>query len=128
MAFIWAAGTGFAAEIKGNTAVLGALDKITGRVSSIEAKVGETVKFLSLDIKIFACYYKPPEEAPDNVIFLNIKERAPMEKSGKISEKQYFNGWMYSSSPAISALEHPIYDIWSIECKNIAEEEPPQAE
>ena len=107
-----------AADIQGNTAILGALDKVTGRVSTITARVGTTVDFGSLNIKVFACYYKPPEEAPDNVSFLNISENV-VAGDDKEKRLQHFNGWMFSSSPAISALEHGMYDIWSVECRNI---------
>ncbi len=113
----------FAANLKGNVAVLGALDKVTGRVSSIEVDVGDTVKFLGLEIKVLACFYKPPEEAPDNIVFLNIKELILNEIDEKKKLKQHFNGWMFSSSPAVSALEHSTYDIWSISCKSVIKEE-----
>lgn len=27
-----------------------------------------------------------------------------------------FRGWMFASSPALNALEHPVYDVWVIDC------------
>ncbi len=112
----------FSSNLQGNVAELGALDKVTGRVSSVEVKVGETTNILGLEVTVKSCFYKSPEQAPDNMVFINIKELNPEEKDENLREIEYFNGWMYSSSPAVSALEHPVYDIWSIKCKNIIEE------
>ncbi len=117
------ANTAVAANLEGNVAILGTLDKLTGRVSSIEVEVGDKAKFIALEIEVMSCYYKPPEQAPDNMIYLKIKEIDENEKDEDKREKDFFNGWMYSSSPAISALEHPVYDIWSIECKNVIKDD-----
>lgn len=100
-----------------NEAVLRALDKITGRVSVIQAKVGETARFGSLAIGIAACKTRPPEEDPENAAFLEIHELKQAEDARLI-----FSGWMFSSSPALSAIEHPVYDIWVIKCQDREDE------
>jgi hypothetical protein len=92
-------------------AKLQGLDKITARVSTIEAVVGEPVAFGALEITVKACDKRPPEEPPESAAYLEIVER-------KVNEdpKMIFSGWMFASSPAVSALEHPIYDIWVLDC------------
>ena len=92
-------------------AKLQGLDKITARVSTIEATVGEPVTFGALEITVRACDKRPPEEPPESAAYLEIVER-------KVNEdpKMIFSGWMYASSPAVSALEHPVYDIWVLDC------------
>jgi hypothetical protein len=92
-------------------AKLQGLDKITARVSTIEATVGEPVVFGALQITVRACDKRPPEETPESAAYLDIVERKLNEAS-----KPVFSGWMFASSPAVSALEHPIYDIWVLDC------------
>ncbi len=94
-------------------AVLQGLDKVTARVSTIEAPVGDTVKFGTLEIIARVCDKRPPEETPESAAFLDIWEVRPGEPAVSV-----FRGWMFASSPALSALEHPVYDIWVVDCKN----------
>jgi hypothetical protein len=94
-------------------AVLRGLDKVTARVSTIEAPVGDTVRFGTLEIIARVCYKRPPEETPESAAFLDIWEVRPGEPAVSV-----FRGWMFASSPALSALEHPVYDIWVLDCKN----------
>jgi hypothetical protein len=94
-------------------AVLQALDKITARVSTIEAPINSTVQFGTLQITARHCDKRPPEETPESAAFLEIVEVKPDEEP-----TERFTGWMFASSPALSALEHPVYDLWVIDCKN----------
>ena len=87
------------------------LDKITARVSTIEAPVGQAVTFGALEITVRACDKRPPEEPPEGAAYLEIVERKVNEEP-----KTVFSGWMFASSPAVSALEHPVYDIWGLDC------------
>lgn len=93
-------------------AVLNALDKITGRVSRIEAAVDEPVEFGSLSVTVRACYATPPEEAPESKAFLEVVDQRP-----GAAPEPVFSGWMFASSPSVSAMEHPVYDVWVIACK-----------
>lgn len=93
-------------------AVLQALDKVTARVRTIEAPVGGTVDFGALAVTIRACRKAPPIEAPEAAAFLEIDEIRPGEQPQRI-----FDGWMFASSPALSALEHPVYDVWVLDCR-----------
>lgn len=93
--------------------ILQGLNKITARTSLLEAEVGSNISFGTLQIIAKQCWRAPADEAPDNKSLLEIWEQQPGEEKTRL-----FNGWMLSSSPAVSALEHPVYDITVIECKN----------
>ena len=92
------------------------LDKTTARVSKFDAPVGQAVRFGTLVITVRACIKHPPEEEPESAAFLQIDEVRPGERNSVVSQ-QVFSGWMFASSPALSALENPIYDIGVLDCK-----------
>jgi hypothetical protein len=94
-------------------AVLQTLDKVTGRVRTIDAPIEQTVRFGTLDIMARTCRKRPPEEPPESAAFLEVREIKPGE-----APRALFSGWMFASSPAVSALEHPVYDVWVIDCKS----------
>jgi hypothetical protein len=94
-------------------ALLQGLDKVTARVSTFEAPLNEIVRFGTLEIIAWACHKRPPEEPPESAAFLQIRDAKPGEPPTDL-----FMGWMFASSPALSALEHPVYDIWVLDCKN----------
>jgi hypothetical protein len=106
--------------IKEPVAVLQGLDKITARVSRFDAPVGHVVAFGTLSIVVRGCEKSTPEERPENAAFLQIYENRPGEKPVR-----RFSGWMFSSSPALSALEDPVYDIILLACTGAAA--PPAA-
>jgi hypothetical protein len=110
---------------------LRALDKITGNSTDLTAKVGETLKFGRLSVTVRACFQAPPEDTPESAAFLEIHALAPESKRITAAEKSgkevrgpqpvgpdglLFSGWMFASSPGLSALEHPTYDVWVISC------------
>lgn len=94
-------------------AVLQGLDKVTARVSTLEAPVGQSIRFGTLEIIARKCDKRPPEDTPESAAFLDIWEVRSGQPATTI-----FRGWMFASSPAVSALEHPVYDVWVIDCKN----------
>ena len=94
------------------TAVMQGLDKITARVSRFDAPVGQAVRFGTLSIVVRDCEKSAPEERTENAAFVQIDETRPKEQKSRL-----FSGWMFSSSPALSALEHPVYDVNLLECK-----------
>jgi len=98
--------------ISGKTVVLQGLDKVTARVLTFEAAIGQTVGFGALQITVRACDRTPPTEPPESIAFLDIVEARPGETPADL-----FHGWMFASSPALNALEHPVYDVWVLECK-----------
>lgn len=93
-------------------AILQGLDKITARISRIEAPVDTPVRFGTLTILVRACKKRPPEEPPESAAFLEIDEK----RAGDAETRRVFGGWMFASSPALSAMEHPIYDIGVLDC------------
>ena len=93
-------------------AVLQTLDKVTGRVRTVDAPIEQNLRFGTLDIMVRTCRKRPPEEQPESAAFLEVRDIKPGE-----TPKTLFIGWMFASSPAISALEHPVYDVWVLDCK-----------
>jgi hypothetical protein len=101
----------YAQRIENGTAVFAALDKVTARISKLEAKLGQTVKFGALKVTPRACYSRPPTEPPKTTSFVEIQE---LQLDGK--EQRIFNGWMFAESPGLNAVEHPVFDIWLTDC------------
>jgi hypothetical protein len=93
-------------------AVLQGLDKITARVSDFDVPVGKRVAFGDLSILVRACEKSPPIDTPETAAFLEIDNKLP--GADKVTE---FSGWMFAQSPALSALEDPIYDVVLLDCK-----------
>ena len=125
-ALLCAGAPAFADKIKHPTAVFSGLDKITGRIISFEAAMGETVQFGSLQITPRVCYSRPPTEAPQTDAFAEVDEVAVDHSTHRI-----FSGWMFADSPGMHGVEHPVYDIWLTDCKGDGElihEAPPVAD
>ena len=99
--------------IESNVVVLQGLNKVMGRVSTLEISLGTLVRFENLEIIARKCSKSLPEERPENTALLEIRE----VKAGE-EPKQIFLGWMFSSSPALSGLEHPVYDITVLSCEH----------
>ena len=96
-------------------ALLEGLDKITARVSKLEARVDAPARFGTLSIRVRDCEKNPPEETPESAAFLEVVEAQPGEAPVPL-----FSGWMFASSPALSAMDHPVYDIGVLDCKTDA--------
>ncbi|MBM3481769.1 MAG: DUF2155 domain-containing protein [Alphaproteobacteria bacterium] len=104
--------SGGAAHAEGQlTAKLQALDKVTARISALDAPIDSVVTFGTLEVTVRSCYKAPPEEPPENAVFLEIRELRRNEEPRVV-----FTGWMFSSTPGLSTLEHPVYDIWVVDC------------
>lgn len=101
----------WATDLPMDIAVLRGLDKVTGRISTFSIPVGQMGQFGKTFIVPEACYQHPPEESPENSVFLYV-----FEKSTKGENIELFKGWMFSSNPALSSMEHPVYDVWVIDC------------
>jgi hypothetical protein len=106
-------------ERRAKTVRLNGLDKITGRIMSFDAPVDAPTLFGALQITARTCHKRPPEETPETSAYLEIADfgAAAAASSGKARGQPIFSGWMFASSPALSALEHPIYDVWVIDCR-----------
>lgn len=121
-AFLAAATPAFAAPemIDYPIVKLQSLDKIPARTMTFEANVGSTVKFGSLYIKVQACRKSSPLEKPESAAFLQI-----WEMSAKEEPEWVFSGWMFASSPALSYMDHALYDVWVLDCLTNKEGDAP---
>ena len=99
-------------RIANPTAVFAGLDKITGRITSFDVAINETVQFGALQVTPRVCYSRPPTETPQTDAFVEVDE---VTLKGEI--KRIFTGWMFAASPGLHAVEHPIYDVWLTDCK-----------
>ena len=98
-------------KIPNGRAVFSGLDKITGRIISFDAAIGETVQFGALQVTARVCYTRPPTEPTNTDAFIEVDE---VTLQGEI--KRIFTGWIFASSPGLHAVEHPIYDVWLSDC------------
>ena len=99
-----------AEPIAGTSAKLKLLDKTTNKVTQKIINVNSIIDWDSLNIQIYACYSTSPEEIPEDYVLLEVKDKLSLEKI------YIYRGWMISSSPDVTPLEHPIYDLWLIDC------------
>ena len=88
------------------------LDKISNKLEEKTIKVNESDFFGTLNIKVYSCFTEPPTEIPEDYVLIDVRDNF---KEGKES---IYKGWMISSSPDVTPLEHPIYDLWLLGCSN----------
>lgn len=96
-----------------DVAILQGLNKVTARISEIEVAVGTSTRFGTLEIVVQRCWQAPPDERPENAALLEISEQKLGEQAQII-----YNGWMFSSSPSLAGLEHPVYDVTVVNCEH----------
>ena len=101
-----------AERITNPVAEFAGIDKITGRIITFDAYVGETVQFGALQVTPRVCYSAPDTEEPKTDSFVEVDEITLDRKIRRI-----FTGWMFAESPGLNAVEHPIYDVWLKSCK-----------
>jgi hypothetical protein len=109
-------------KVPNPTGIFAGLDKITGRITSFDVAIGETVQFGALQVTPRACYTRKPTETPNTDAFIEVDE---VTLQGEV--RRIYTGWMFASSPGLHAVEHPIYDVWLTDCKGgvVADAEPP---
>lgn len=101
-----------AERISNPVAEFSGLDKITGRITTFDVYINETVQFGALQVTPKVCYSRTEDEAPRTDAFVEVEEITLDRKIRRI-----FTGWMFADSPGLNAVEHPIYDIWLKNCK-----------
>nr|WP_244616112.1 DUF2155 domain-containing protein [Rhizobium sp. RU20A] len=101
-----------AAQIKNPVAVFSGIDKITGRITTFDVYLGETVQFGALQVTPRVCYTRDDTEAAKTTTFVEVDEITLDRKIRRI-----FTGWMFADSPGLNAVEHPVYDVWLKDCK-----------
>ncbi len=99
-----------------SVAVVQGLNKTTARTSILEMKIGDKINFGSLRIIARKCWQAPLEQKPESKILIEVFETK--NEDGEEKETRIFYGWMFASSPSISGIEHPIYDLTAISCRN----------
>lgn len=117
----WAAAVPAQAEPVANPVVsLAGLDKVTGRIITFDVYIDETVQFGALQITPRACYSRPPNETQRTSVFVEVDQ-----VSLKQTVTRIFTGWMFAESPALNAVDHAVYDIWLVDCKQTSDVPPP---
>jgi len=109
-----------AETISNPIAAFSGLDKITGRITNFDVYVNETVQFGALQITPRVCYTRPPTETQRTSVFLEVDQ-----VSLKGGTQRVFTGWMFADSPALNAIDHPVYDIWLVDCRQQTDVPPP---
>jgi hypothetical protein len=101
-----------AAPINNPVAEFTGLDKITGRTITFDVNIDETVQFGALQVTPRVCHTRPPTEPAQTTAFVEVDEITLANKIQRL-----FTGWMFAASPGLHAIEHPVYDVWLIDCK-----------
>lgn len=96
------------------------LDKITGRVTAFDVYIDETVQFGALQITPRACYTRPLTETQRTSVFVEVDQ---VSLTGGV--RRIFTGWMFADSPALNAIDHAVYDLWLLDCKQSSDVPPP---
>jgi len=91
------------------TAQLQVLDKVNAQNAVLTVKVGQETRFGSLSIQVQACNIRPPDQPQDSAAYLSITDSHP--------DAPGFRGWMLANNPALSMLQHPIYDVRVVGCR-----------
>jgi len=109
-----------AETISNPIAAFSGLDKITGRITNFDVYINETVQFGALQLTPRVCYTRPPTETQRTSVFLEVDQ-----VSLKGGTQRVFTGWMFADSPALNAIDHPVYDIWLVDCRQQSDTPPP---
>lgn len=104
-------------------AAFSGLDKITGRITNFDVYMDETVQFGALQITPRVCYTRPPTETQRTSVFIEVDQ---VSLKGQV--QRIFTGWMFADSPALNAIDHPVYDIWLVDCKQQSDTPPPPSQ
>ena len=88
------------------------LDKISSKNTLLKLKNGELVKFKDLSIKSLKCKNSEFDDNPEITAYIQVRDLTNKNNN----EVFVFNGWMFSSSPSIAPFDHPVYDVWLINC------------
>ena len=88
------------------------LDKVSSKTNLLKLKIGEEKKFQNLLIKSFKCKNSEFDDNPEITAYIQVKD-----VTNKNNDEVFiFNGWTFSSSPAVNPFDHPVYDIWLTKC------------
>ena len=99
-------------NVEGTFTDLKILDKISSKNTLVKLKNGELVNFKGLSIKSLKCKNSDFDDNPEITAYIQVKDLTDENNN----EVFVFNGWMFSSSPSIKPFDHPVYDIWLVNC------------
>ncbi len=99
-------------------AVIRGLDKVTGHAEDYTLSLGRTSRIGSLEVVARACSKSAPEETPEVRIYVEVFDHPPAREGEEAERREIFHGWLFASSPGLSAVDHPTYDIWAIDCRS----------
>jgi hypothetical protein len=88
------------------------LDKISSKNILLKIKNGEDIKYKDLLIKSIKCRNSEFDDNPEITAYIQVRDLTNKNKNDVF----VFNGWMFSSSPSIAPFDHPVYDIWLVNC------------
>ncbi len=88
------------------------LNKTTNKVSTKDILVNSNISWETLNIEVFYCASTPPIEIPEDYVLIDVYDTINNENTN------IYKGWMISSSPDVTPLENPIYDLWLVDCSN----------
>ena len=88
------------------------LDKVSSKTNLLKLTIGEEKKFQNLLIKSLKCKNSEFDDNPEITAYIQVQDLANTDNN----EVFIFNGWTFSSSPAINPFDHPVYDIWLTKC------------
>ena len=88
------------------------LDKISSKNTLVKLKNGEIITFKDLSIKSLKCKNSEFDDNPEITAYIQVKDLTDENNN----EVFVFNGWMFSSSPSITPFDHPVYDVWLVNC------------
>ena len=86
------------------------LNKTTNKVSQKEILVDSAIYWETLKIEVLYCASNPPNEIPEDYVLIDVYDTINQEIIN------IYTGWMISSSPDVTPLENPIYDLWLLDC------------
>ena len=101
-----------ASNLEGNFTDIKVLDKISTKNTLVKLKNGEEVRHKDLLIKSMKCKNSEFDDNPEITAYIQVKDMMNKNKN----DVYVFNDWMFSSSPSIKPFDHPVYDIWLINC------------
>ena len=88
------------------------LDKVSSKTDLLKLNIGQDLRFKSLLIKSLKCKNSEFDDNPEITAYIQVKDLTNKNNN----EVFIFNGWTFSSSPAVNPFDHPVYDIWLIKC------------
>ena len=88
------------------------LDKVSSKTDLLKLEIGKELKFKGLLIKSLKCKNSEFDDNPEITAYIQVKDMTNKDNN----EVFIFNGWTFSSSPAVNPFDHAVYDIWLTRC------------